>query len=149
MRLYIPVMIAAAALSIIAVPAFAQDAPQWRPSTTEMPSMPTAGEMRGDWMSRLGPWFSGLQTVAGVGASDLRAGAPRGGSAPADVARFMNGPVPVVVMTDRNGDQRADMIEYFRDGRLVAQVIDANYNGQANSVRFYDAAGGLIREVRL
>jgi hypothetical protein len=139
---------AVAAIAISAVPAGAQDVPQWRPSTTEMPSMPTAAEMRGDWMSRLAPWFSGLETVAGVGVSGLRAGAPRGGG-PADVARFMSGPVPVVVMTDRNGDQRADMIEYFRDGRLVAQVIDANYSGQANSVRFYDTAGGLIREVRL
>jgi hypothetical protein len=143
--------LATLALAVFAAaPVRAQDPTQWRPASTEMPAMPTASELRGDWMTRLAPWFSGLQGITGADTQGLRAsGAPRAGGTSAEVARFLRGPVPVVVMTDRNGDERADMIEYYRDGRLAAQVIDSDYSGRANSLRFYDDSGGLIREVRL
>jgi hypothetical protein len=138
-------------LGLVSAPAVdAQEAVQWRPSSTEMPAMPTVAELQNDWMARFGPWLNRLEQVAGTGAQGLRAsGTPRAGSARAEVVRLLRGPVPVVVITDRNGDDRADMIEYYRDGRLVAQLIDADYSGRANSLRFYDASGALLREERL
>jgi hypothetical protein len=138
------------ALFAAAAPAWAQGAPHWRPSTTQMPVMPTMAELQNDWGRGLSAWFSGVEQVTGVPAQGLRASGTAGGSGGrVQVARFLRGPVPVVVMTDRNGDDRADMIEYYRSGVLVLQIIDADYNGQANSMRIYDAAGALIREERL
>jgi hypothetical protein len=138
------------AVAAVAADANAQAVPQWRPSTTEMPAMPTAGDLQGNWMAGLGAWFVGMDQVTGTSAQGLRAaGTPRPGSSRSQVARFLRGPVPVVVMTDRNADDRADMIEYFRNGTLVVQVIDADYNGRANAIRFYDESGALVREERL
>ncbi|HUE95493.1 MAG TPA: hypothetical protein VMN39_02485, partial [Longimicrobiaceae bacterium] len=65
------------------------------------------------------------------------------------VVRLSSGPLPIVVWQDRNGDGLADVIEIFRNGSVVLQVIDAEYDGQANVVRRYDATGGLIREDRI
>jgi len=149
-NLMILLALAAAASVGVATPAPAQGAPQWRPASTQMPTMPTTAELQGDWQAQFGAWFGGMDRVTGVGPAGLRAaGNPRPGSPRAQVVRFLRGPVPVVVMTDRNGDDRADMVEYFRDGSLVAQVIDADYSGTANAIRFYDASGALIREDRL
>jgi hypothetical protein len=123
---------------------------QWRPASTNMPVMPTSAELQGEWVRSVGGWFSGVERIAGVGVQGLRAaGNARAGSNHTQVTRLMNGPVPVVVLTDRNGDNRADMIEIFNSGSLVAQVIDADYNGQANVMRLYDASGALVREERL
>lgn len=133
-----------------ATPLRAQAGPDWRPANPEMPAMPTMAELQAGWQSSLAPWFGGLERAAGVGVQGLRAtGTARGGAARAQVARLMNGPIPVVVMTDRNGDDRADLVEIFRDGSLVIQVIDADYNGRANVMRVYDAAGTLLREDKL
>ena len=112
--------------------------------------MPRADEIRGDWLGPRAEWFRGLEEVAGVSASGLRAsGDARGGSERVQVARFTSGPFPVVVWSDRNGDGRADMIEIFRSGSVVVQLIDENYNGRANFVRRYDGAGSLVSQDRL
>jgi hypothetical protein len=106
--------------------------------------------LQGDWTRGVAAWFAGVERVSGVGVQGLRAvGSPRSGSDRTQVTRLMNGPVPVVVLTDRNGDNRADMVEIYRTGTMVMQVIDADYSGQANVLRVYDAAGALIREERL
>jgi hypothetical protein len=140
----------ATALLVAAPRANAQEAPQWRPSSTAMPTMPTVAELQADWLGPLAAWFGGIDSMVGAAPQDLRAtGSVRSGGSRTQIARFLRGPVPVVVMTDRNGDDRADMIEYFRGGTLVLQVIDADYNGRANALRIYDSAGALIREERL
>jgi hypothetical protein len=133
-----------------AADANAQAAPQWRPSTTEMPMMPSGAELQGNWIAGREAWFAGVDAVTGSGAQGLRAsGTPRPGGTRSQVARFLRGPIPVVVMTDRNGDDRADMIEYFRNGTLIVQVIDADYSGRANAMRVYDESGALVREERM
>jgi hypothetical protein len=133
-----------------AAPLAAQDSPQWRPPTNQMPQMPTAASLQGNWQAELSGWFRGVDQIAGVDTRSLRANSsPRPGSARVQLVRFMAGPVPVVVWTDRNGDERADMIEIFRGGTAVVQLIDADYNGVANVLRVYDATGSLIREERL
>ena len=142
-RLLSQIMLAAAALSPVALAA--QD---WSPPSREMPAMPRAAELQGDWLSPRAAWFRGLEGVAGVGASSLRAnGEGRGPSV--QLARFSNGPVPVVVWTDRNGDARADMVEIYRQGSVVVQVVDADFDGSANVVRRYDGSGQLASESRL
>jgi hypothetical protein len=143
--------------TVLAVAAFAcaplaraQGGQQWRPASTSMPAMPTMPELQGDWLRGVEGWFAGVERVAGVSVQALRAtGNPRAGSTRAQVTRLMNGPVPVIVLTDRNGDDRADMVEIFHTGSLVAQVIDADYSGRANVIRYYDASGALLREERL
>lgn len=128
----------------------AQDIPQWRPPTTEMPAMPSLAELQGDWLGAFGTWFRNTERVSGVAPQALRAsGSARAGTSQTQVARFMQGPRPVAVWTDRNGDGRADMIELYRDGARIIQVIDADYNGQANVMRIYDRGGALLREERL
>lgn len=142
-----PVVLLALAL---AVPALAQNAPQWRPSSTAMPAMPDMAELRADGPALFGAWLNGLEPITGTGAQGLRAsGNARASSGRAEVVRLLRGPVPVVVITDRNGDGRADMIEYHRDGRLSAQLIDVDYSGRASALRFYDTSGALLREDRL
>jgi hypothetical protein len=54
-----------------------------------------------------------------------------------------------MVWQDRNGDGRADIVEIFRGGGVIVQVIDADYDGQANVLRRYDSGGALLREERL
>lgn len=122
----------------------------WRPPSNQMPMMPRATELRGDWLSPRAEWFRGMDAVSGVSASSLRAsGEPSSGSGYVQVARFTSGPLPVVVWSDRNGDNRADIIEIFRSGGVIIQLIDADYDGSANVIRTYDANGELINQERL
>lgn len=123
---------------------------QWRPPSREMPMMPQVAELTGDWLGPRAAWFSGVAELSGVQPSSLSVtGEARPGTRQTQVVRFSNGPLPVVVWQDRNGDSRADMVEIFRGGRVVVQVIDADYDGFANVIRHYDASGTLIREDRL
>jgi hypothetical protein len=122
-------------------------APDWTPPSREMPMMPLMSELQADWQSALGAWFRGVEQVSGVPTARLRAGGEAGkGSQRAQLARFTSGPVPVAVWTDRNGDERADIIELYRGGGVVVQLIDADYDGKANVIRILDASGGLVRE---
>jgi hypothetical protein len=139
-----------AAALLLPVPSAAQDAGQWRPHSTDMPLMPSMSDLQGDWISSAGSWLRGAERVTGAVVSALRAtGTARGGSKQAQVVRFSRGAAPAVVWTDRNGDERADLIELYRSGTLVIQLIDADYNGKANVMRIYDASGELLREERL
>ncbi|HEX6923970.1 MAG TPA: hypothetical protein VF167_00965 [Longimicrobiaceae bacterium] len=142
-------LLLAVPLLFVAVAGEAQ-AQDWRPPSSQMPMMPRSSEIRGDdWLGSRSEWFRGLDRVAGVAASGLRAsGEPRGGSEFVQVARFTSGPLPVVVWSDRNGDNRADIIEIFRGGSVVVQLIDADYDGNANVIRTYDASGELINQER-
>jgi hypothetical protein len=126
------------------------DAQEWQPSTTQMPAMPEMSELSGDWLGPRAAWFRGVAEISGVQPSELRAvgEAARGGSN-TQVVRFNSGPVPVVVWQDRNGDGSADIIEIYRSGGVIIQVIDADYDRRANVVRIYDASGALAREERL
>jgi hypothetical protein len=119
----------------------------WRPPGTGMPDMPAMSELSGsDWLAPRAQWFRG---ISGVDAGALVAvGEPRG-SAVVQLVRFRNGPMPAVVWSDRNADGRADLIELFRRGSVVIQLIDADYDGNANVLRIYDASGALIREERM
>lgn len=140
-------LLLAALLLLLTGAAQAQD---WRPPSSEMPMMPRVSEIRGEWLGPRAEWFRGLEEVAGVSASGLRAaGDARGGGEYVQVARFTSGPFPVVVWSDRNGDNRADMIEIFRSGSVVVQLIDADYDGRANVIRRYDGAGTLVNQERL
>ena len=125
------------------------EAQDWSPPSSQMPPMPQVGDLDAGWMSTRADWFSGVASLSGVAAAELSvAGEPRG-AGPAQVVRVTRGPLPIVVWQDRNGDGRADMIEIFRNGSVVLQVIDAEYDGQANVVRRYDASGQLLREDRI
>ena len=143
-----PLVAFAAALLL----SFALDEPaeaqEWRPSSRQMPSMPRSDDLPGNLPSS--GWFSGVESVAGVSAARLRAVAEgRGPGGVAQVVRFNNGPLPVVVWQDRNADGKADIVEIFRGGTVVLQVVDADYDGQANVLRRYDNGGRLISEERL
>ncbi|HET7275210.1 MAG TPA: hypothetical protein VFI91_08500 [Longimicrobiaceae bacterium] len=134
---------------IVASSASAQGA-EWRPPSQQMPMMPTASELGGDWLGPRASWFNGIQGVTGVSASSLRAaGDARSGSDRAQIARFSDGPIPVVLWSDRNADGRADIIEIFRRGGVIVQLIDPDYDSNANVIRYYDASGELLREVRM
>lgn len=136
---------------LLAVPAAARaQGPDWRPPSREMPSMPTAAELRGDWLSARGAWFNGVERAAGVAPQSLRAtGEARPGGDRLQLARFNSGALPVVVWSDRNGDGRCDMIDLYRSGGVIVQLIDADYDGSANVMRVYDASGALVRQERL
>lgn len=134
-------------LSAIAAPAHAQE---WRPSWRDMPQMPAMGELAGDWLGPRATWFDGTSRISGVQPSTLSAvGQARGDSDKAQVVHFNSGPVPAVVWQDRNGDGRADIVEIYRTGGVIVQVIDAEYDGRANVLRIYDPAGSLTREEKL
>lgn len=127
--------------------AAAQD---WQPPSRTMPPMPQTSEVGPAWMSSNNAWFGAAARAVGVDAASLRIsseGRQRGGQA--QVVRASSGPLPVVVWQDRNGDARADLIEIFRSGGVVIQLIDADYDGAANVLRIYDASGKLVREDRL
>ena len=144
-RLLLPVLLLLAAPSAL----LAQGS-DWRPPSTEMPMMPRVDEIRGDWMGPRAEWFRGLDQIAGVGGSQLRAsGEPRAGSDHVQIVRFTSGPLPVVIWSDRNGDNRADIIEIYRSGGVIIQLIDGDYNGTANVIRTYDANGDLVNQERL
>lgn len=124
-------------------------AQQWQPPSRQMPAMPQMSELAGDWMSPRAPWFSGVAAISAVQPADLRAVGERArGSERAQLVRFSSGPMPVVVWHDRNGDGTADMIEIYRSGGVVIQLIDADYDGQANVLRVYDGRGTLVRQER-
>ncbi len=136
-----------APLLLAASPAGAQE---WRPPTTQMPAMPSMAELSGNWLGPRAEWFAGVATLSGVQPGSLRATAQgRGQSGNALVVHFSNGPIPAVVWQDRNGDGRADLVEIFRSGTVLVQVIDADYDGRANVMRTYSADGTLTREDRL
>jgi hypothetical protein len=135
---------------LVLSPALASAQVEWRPPTTSMPMMPSAADLQGNWMSSNAQWFNGVEAVSGVATSQLRAGGDRRrGSDRLQIVRFGAGPLPAVVWSDRNGDDRADMIEIYRSGGVIVQLIDADYDGRANVMRVYDARGTLLREERL
>lgn len=122
----------------------------WTPPSREMPMMPRVSELSGDWLTPRAAWFRGVDGITGVASASLRgSGEARASNPVAQIARFSNGPVPVVVWSDRNGDGRCDMIEIFRGGGVAVQVIDADYDGIANVVRIYDTDGKLLRQNQL
>jgi hypothetical protein len=124
--------------------------PDWRPPSTEMPMMPTVAELQGDWHGPRAAWFRGVETLSGSAVADLRAIArATGPDGRAQVAVFSSGPVPVVIWSDRNGDGRSDMIEIFRSGGVIIQVVDASFDGRANVMRVYDSEGRLLRQTAL
>lgn len=139
-------------LALHALPSAAQGqaVPQWSPPTRDMPAMPRMAELQGDWLGGVEAWFSGVEQVSGVSPARLRAvGEARQGSERAQIVRFTSGPLPVAVWSDRNGDGRLDMLELYRGGTMVIQLIDADYDGRANVMRIHDASGALVREERL
>lgn len=140
-----------ALLALVALaPGTARAQGNWRPPSREMPQMPRVSELGGDWISPRQAWFSGVEGVAGVPAARLRAtGEPRPGSDVTLIVRFSDGPLPVVVWSDLGGDTRADRVEIFRRGGIIIQLIDADWDGQANVLRVYDASGKLLREDRM
>lgn len=143
-------LLAAVCLSATLAAAPRGHAQEWSPPSRDMPTMPLAADMRADWLGPRAPWFSGIEPFAGVGASQLAlTGDRRRGSDHLQIARFSRGPVPVVVWSDRNGDGRADIIEIYKAGGVIIQLIDVDYSGQANVLRVYDARGALLREDRL
>jgi hypothetical protein len=126
------------------------DAQEWRPPSRSMPAMPQASEVSAAWMSSNSGWFGSAARAAGVEAGSLRvAGEGRQSGGQVQVVRATSGPLPVVVWQDRNGDARADLIEIFRSGGVIIQLVDADYDGTANVLRVYDAAGKLVSEDRL
>jgi len=138
---YAAAALAALGLALMARPAQAQD---WQPPSRQMPAMPAMSELDGGWRGSLGAWFAG--TGASVG--DMRAAGEAGGEK-SRLVRFLGGVRPVAVWTDRNGDGKCDMIEVFRDGARIYQLIDADYDGSANVLRVYGPSGALVREERL
>lgn len=139
-----------ALLLLPALPAAAQEI-HWRPPTTRMPLMPTAAELAGDWLGPRADWFAGVEEISGVAPARMRpAGEPRPGSDRVQIARFVSGRagIPAMVWMDRNGDDRADLIEILRGGGVIVQLIDADHDGVANVLRVYDASGKLLRESR-
>jgi hypothetical protein len=119
---------------------------EWAPPTKEMPMMPPSAELQGDWLGARADWFRGVDAITGVAVSSLRATNVSRGGTRSQMVRFTNGPVPVVVWTDRNGDGRCDMIEIFKSGGIIIQLIDADFDGGANVIRVYDSAGALLRQ---
>lgn len=142
-------------IPLLARPAGAQAAPdvQWSPPSRQMPAMPRLSELRGDWLGPRVQWFRGLDRVAELPRERVSGLRPEGEAHDdgehLQFVRFSDGPIPVAVWSDRNGDRRADLIELYRRGGLIVQLIDADFDGNANVLRFYDMAGTLLREERL
>ena len=139
---------AVVALAVLTAVRLRAQQQEWTPPSRDMPEMPVSSQLAGGWRSSLGTWFrgagEGLDGIRAVGEEvprDLSAARPR-------MVRFMGGSRPVAVWTDRNGDGRADMVEVYRGGVVAWQLLDADFNGQANVLRVYDASGALARENR-
>lgn len=149
LRFSVLIAVALTGVALSSDPVAAQGAPDWRPPSRQMPAMPAMPDLDGNWQSAVGAWFRGTERVTGVSLSQLRAaGQATPGSSAARVVRFMQGAIPVAVWSDRSGDGRSDMVELHRDGRVVIQVIDANYDGTGDVLRVYEG-GRLVREDRL
>jgi hypothetical protein len=135
-------------LFALAAPAAARaQGPQWKPPTREMPMMLSQSDLHGDWLSSRKAWFQGVEGISGAAPASLRAtGEAKSGSKYLQMVRFTSGPLPVVVWSDRNGDGRADIVEIYKSGGVIIQVIDADFDGSANVVRVYDAGGKLLRQ---
>lgn len=122
----------------------------WTPPSRSMPQMPTVSALRTDWQTSVGSWGRGVSEVSGVQPGQLQVtGEGSSGSAPAKFVRFTAGYLPAGTWTDRNGDGTADLVELFAGGARVIQVVDADYDGQANVLRVYTRSGELVREQRL
>jgi hypothetical protein len=115
---------------------------EWSPPSRQMPQMPASADLAGGWRGSLGSWFNGL----GVSLAGLRAEGD-GGTRPRFV-RFSFNLRPVEQWSDRNGDGRADLVEVYRNGALAFRLVDADYDGTANSLRAYDTSGSVAREER-
>ena len=121
---------------------------EWQPPSRSMPAMPQMSELGGGW--RGGAWQGAIAEGSGISAGETRAaGETSGGGARARFVRFTGGYRPAATWADRNGDGTADLIEIFRDGARVVQLVDADYDGTANVLRFYAASGELLRERQL
>lgn len=141
--LTLPALLAVCALGAT-VPVHAQRQ-EWRPPP-QMPSMPTAAEMSSGWRGD-GPWLEGAAQLSGVPANAIRVtGETPSGRSRANYVRFLSGHRPVAVWSDRNGDERADMVEIFRNGARVMQVIDADFDGRCNLYRGYSPSGELVED---
>jgi hypothetical protein len=116
---------------------------EWSPPSRQMPQMPATADLAGGWRGSLGSWFGGL----GVSVAGVRAEGDGGGARPRFV-RFTADMRPVEQWSDRNGDGRADLVEVYRNGALAYRLVDADYDGTANSLRAYDASGAVSREER-
>ncbi len=127
---------------VLAAPA--ASAQDWRPPSREMPEMPGRADVQG---AAQGSWGNSMAGAAGV-SGQLRA-AGEGGGAHAKFVRFTSGVFPVATWAERNGDGRCDMVELFREGNRVYQLVDADFDGSANVLRVYAASGELLREERL
>ncbi|HEX2093295.1 MAG TPA: hypothetical protein VHG28_12885 [Longimicrobiaceae bacterium] len=136
-------LLGACALAALASRARAQD---WRPPSNQMPAMPRLGELQGGWQS---PWTGAMARASGADAGQVRAVGEAAGGDRARFVRFTAGVFPVATWSDRNGDGTCDLVEIFRDGARVYQLIDADLDGSANVLRVYDASGSLLREERL
>jgi hypothetical protein len=140
-----PLQLALLAVAVSLIVPQVLKAQGWTPPSRQMPAMPAVTELEGGWVSSQGAWFPGASAASLKGsASGARAGK-------ALQVRFTNAgtPVPVAVWSDRNGDGKSDMIELYRGGSVVIQLIDADFDGSANVVREYDSSGSLSRETRL
>jgi hypothetical protein len=116
---------------------------EWSPPSRQMPQMPASSDLGGGWRGSLGSWFNGL----GVSVAGVRAEGDGGGARPRFV-RFTVDMRPVEQWSDRNGDGRADLVEVYRNGALAFRLVDADYDGTANSLRGYDTSGAVAREER-
>lgn len=136
-------MVLAGVLLAVGNPA---DAQGWTLPTRAMPMMPTMANLPGGWQGSAGAWAGAAARLAGVSAGAIRgAGEAASGSERTAFVRFTSEARPVATWTDRNGDGRSDMVELFRGGILAVQVVDADYDGQADAVRHFDSSGKPLR----
>lgn len=140
-------------LGSVTLPAHAQDGSGWAPPSRGMPEMPRMDELGDDWLSPRSTWFRGVDRVSGLSNARIAELSPmaerRPGSDFAQVVRFSDGPVPVVMWGDRNGDSRADLIEIYAGSSIIIQLVDGDYDGDANVLRVYDRGGELLSEKRM
>ncbi|HEV2146736.1 MAG TPA: hypothetical protein VGR37_04915 [Longimicrobiaceae bacterium] len=121
----------------------------WSPPS-RMPDMPRMADLQGSWQGAVGGWAGQMAQVSSTSAGEIRAaGETTPGSDRAKLVRFTAGVFPVATWSDRNGDGRCDMVEIFRQGSRVYQLIDADYDGNPNVLRVYSPSGELLRDERL
>ena len=115
---------------------------EWTPPTRQMPMMPSPAQVTAAWTAAQRAW------IADPAGADRAVAEGSGARGAAQYVRFVSDMRPVAAWSDRNGDGRCDMVEIYTNGVMVIQVIDSDYNGAANVVRYYDANRRLVREVR-